>query len=707
MQPTSLACPGHSASYRAEQNDPASEAPRPFFPVGEQPAIRSDGRQGRIYLSTSRSSAGMALLDKAMVLGLILRRIVRTVRGQWALVAVASLAAAYIAAFSYLSIVKYNSFHATVGDLGLHNQIYWLLLNGGPAAYGAHGFDQWYPFPFAKLSMFTVLPIYALYPHPETLLVVQSAALGIAVLPLYFLSLHYIPDRRFGIVIVLVYLMYYPMQGANLFDFHPESLFPLFFISAVYYWHKGSRIRFSLFLIFAALLGPGALIACALFLAYAVWKGSEFHFRRLTFNEIVYSLRQRRLESALFLMLLVAFALEYLAGSITPYVVRANPLTPWNIPVNINVKLQYFILLLAPIGFIALWDRLSLLLLTPFVVNVLFSTSSALTNPFVLHYPLMILPILFLGTIRGTKVLCDSGTSIRQGRLRQSAVILLTLTIAFAVVYSPVGPLNSYVQGGYFAGNHDLGGITLITEHDEFVRSLIELIPADASVLTENDIPQVSGRPGFYVVLPGTPPPPPPSSGQYDYILADASVQYFAQFDVILPYINAALANNSFGILAMGQGAILLKRGHIGEPLILEPFKEFWTPDQLSLFSGTRTAGRLVHQAADGGSFAFWFGPYVALPPGHYLANFSLQVESVTPTDARIITLQVMSDSGNNLWASQVLTLGQFSSAMAWQNFTLEFTLSQYTTGIELRGMSVTTASTIALSGVSLLQTSV
>lgn len=660
-----------------------------------------DKRESTVRLFVGPASLGQRFLRLAVA------KTAHTIREQWQLSMVVVFAAAYTATFSYLSIAKYNSFNAAVGDLGLHNQLYWLLLSGGPSAYNAHGFDQWYPFPWAKPTLFLVLPFYALYPRPETLLVVQSAALGFTALPLYFLCKRYIRNGTFCLVVSSLYLMYFPMQGANLFDFHIESLFPLLFVFSILFWHSEKRFLFGLCLSLAALVGPGGLLTCAIFLTYAIWRETRFHLALSTLRDLLHSLRTHRLEAALMVGLFAVFILQVFVGSIGPYLSRANPAIPANIADNINVKLEYFVLLLAPLGFVALWDRLAVLLAIPFLANAVLTTSSAFWNPFVLHYPLMVLPILLLGTIRGAAVICKSGRSIDEERLRNLAGILLSLSVIFALVYSPVGPLNSNVEGGYFRGNHNLAEITFVSDHDRFVGRLLSLIPPGASVLTENDIPQVSGRPGFYVVLPGTPLPPPPSSGLYDYIVADATVQYFAPFEAILPYLSAALADNSFGILAIGQGAVLLQRSFVGEPLLFEPFNRTWTPDELSLFSGMRTEELLVHPASAGNSFSFWFGPYAVLPPGQYSARFSLQVEGLVPPDARIITLQVASDFGNRLWTSQDITLGQFSSARSWQTFTLNFSLSEFVTGVELRGMFVTSATTISLQTVSLVQNSV
>jgi hypothetical protein len=325
----------------------------------------------------------------------------------------------------------------------------------------------------------------------------------------------------------------------------------------------------------------------------------------------------------------------------------------------------------------------------------------------VLHYPLVVVPLLFFGLIRGIAVISESEkVGAPKNLVRKLGGIVCTLTFVFAAVYSPLSPLNSQVQGGYFAGNHDLAGFTSFTSHDAFLWEVIGLIPRDASVLTENDLPQVSGRPGFFIASPAPPSPlpPPPSSGQYDYILGDSTIEYFASFQDILPFVNSALADQSFGILAMGQGTILLQRGYRGPPVIFELLSDSWGPNRLALFSGRNAGDALVHVPGDGNSFSFWYGPGIVLPPGEYRANFFLQVYDTVPGNTSIITIQATSEGGSHVWASRLLTLGAFAAPKQWQNFTLSFSVSVFTQGFELRGMFVTNSTTIALKNVTLIQ---
>ena len=98
----------------------------------------------------------------------------------------------YTIILSYYAIAKYNAFNAYAWDLGIFNQSLWttlhtknflfstveLFINPTGSFFGTH---------FSPI-LFLVLPFYALYSSPETLLVFQSAILALGAVPLYFFT---------------------------------------------------------------------------------------------------------------------------------------------------------------------------------------------------------------------------------------------------------------------------------------------------------------------------------------------------------------------------------------------------------------------------------------------------------------------------------------------------------------------------------------
>ncbi|HVW24556.1 MAG TPA: DUF2079 domain-containing protein [Polyangiaceae bacterium] len=138
-------------------------------------------------------------------------------------------AAGYAAYFSYYTLRNHFRIGTAALDLGLEDNLVWNAVHWGPlfkssplggpnVSHG--GYHQTY---FAY-----VLGIpYRLWPDPRTLLVIQATFAGAAAIPLYFLARRRLSAPESGIVAVL-YLLYAPLHGANLYDFHYLLLAPLF-----------------------------------------------------------------------------------------------------------------------------------------------------------------------------------------------------------------------------------------------------------------------------------------------------------------------------------------------------------------------------------------------------------------------------------------------------------------------------------------------
>lgn len=101
----------------------------------------------------------------------------------------------YITIIFPLSLSKYYTFHDTFFDLGLNNEILWLLIHGGISNYYASHFSYVYPIQWSKPIIFLLAIIYYLYPHPELLLFIQTLFLGLLPFPLQQLQTIHCPKR--------------------------------------------------------------------------------------------------------------------------------------------------------------------------------------------------------------------------------------------------------------------------------------------------------------------------------------------------------------------------------------------------------------------------------------------------------------------------------------------------------------------------------
>jgi uncharacterized membrane protein len=120
------------------------------------------------------------------------------------------------------SSLRHALFQSTGWDLGIFDQVTYLISQGQPPIsslikvhiLGDHA--AWVFYPLALL--------YKIYPDVHWLFAVQSIALALAALPIWYLAR--LTGLREGVAIALsaVYLLYPVIFNANLLDFHPEVL---------------------------------------------------------------------------------------------------------------------------------------------------------------------------------------------------------------------------------------------------------------------------------------------------------------------------------------------------------------------------------------------------------------------------------------------------------------------------------------------------
>lgn len=167
-----------------------------------------------------------------------------------------ALAVVYFALYSTLSVLRHRTYHSFGFDLGLYDQVFWNTTQGRwfestmtgamPAPHSQLG-DHFTPIYLA------VLPFYFLYPHPETLLVIQTMVIALGAWPVYLLARHLLPPG-YALLWVVAYFLFIPLAYLNLFDFHETafSIAPLGF--ALYFLERGRRLSF-LFSLLIAFLG--------------------------------------------------------------------------------------------------------------------------------------------------------------------------------------------------------------------------------------------------------------------------------------------------------------------------------------------------------------------------------------------------------------------------------------------------------------------
>jgi uncharacterized membrane protein len=185
------------------------------------------------------------------------------------------------------------------------------------------------------------------------------------------------------------------------------------------------------------------------------------------------------------------------------------------------------------------------------------------------HYPAYIIPFIFTAAVDGVKKQIPTPNFMRFGALVRN---LLVLGVIFSLFASPLSPLLATTK---MAIPH-FSEYTLptITEHTVTLQRIVELVPPNASVLTQNNIfPHFSGRLNAYVIpLPHAVNYAPEEMKAYidqlinksEYVLVDVKTDMYGASDQIFNRI----WRMDFGLYAAEDGIYLFKRGYNGEPVL-------------------------------------------------------------------------------------------------------------------------------------------
>jgi len=422
--------------------------------------------------------------------------------------------------FSSLTILRHLAFDTHAWDLGIFTQSLWttaygnkflyytveLFINPTGSFFGVH---------FSPLLL-GLLPVYWAAPKPETLLILQAFVISLGAVPLYLLAKNFAGGRTVGLAFAGAYLIYPAVQYVNLYEFHVQTFLPFLLGFTVYYIVKEDWLRYFPFMLLSLMVEEHVSLILVFLGFYMLWR-----YR----SSIVTSLKKRdfldkRLWVPVITMVLSAvwywFTLwqrdtffptnpaamgEFLGvgnfatlGASSPLQVPlAIILRPGNaIQALMNdgaMKVLYFVLLFGPLAF-ASFASPALLIAT--IPNFMFSliSDAKLHHMLGVHYEAYTVVFIFAAAILTLqKILQKHGL----GMARRVVKIMMLFSLIFFLIASPVGPVVGVLYPNYAAVS--------IGEHERALSEVLTTIPANASILTQNNIfPHVSNRVQAYVI---------------------------------------------------------------------------------------------------------------------------------------------------------------------------------------------------------------
>jgi uncharacterized membrane protein len=420
-------------------------------------------------------------------------RIAPALRRRGPAVIVAAVAVGYAVFMGFLTLRSHAKFNTYNWDLAqLDNQFY-NALHGHPfrcTVLIREG--NWSELRnHAEFSVFALLPFYALHPSASTLLVLQALLLGSAAIPLYRIAARRL-SPWLSIIVVLAYLLYPPLHGAQLFDFHFQPVAAAFLLWAFDCFDARRMWLFALFFLFAIGCREDVSPGTAVFGIFLILCGQRVRAGIVvTVVSLVYFIAMR-----FFIMPAVGtwgFADTYRelfptgARNFTGIIqtIVTNPLFTMR-TLCTPEKLRYALQILAPVAFIPLRRPLLALSVLPGTLFTLLTTGYGPTLDIGFQYGADFVPYIFPAAAL---------TLAGMGRVRRrAAVATLVCATAIATFHWGAIPTRATYKSCY--GWKTFEPPTAI-ERRRFaaMTELAALVPPDVILAaTDREIAHVSNR---------------------------------------------------------------------------------------------------------------------------------------------------------------------------------------------------------------------
>jgi len=406
----------------------------------------------------------------------------------------------------------------------------------------------------AKFGHYLFLPIYALVPRPETLLIIQSVLIGGSSVPLFLFARRHLAPWA-AAALTLAYLAYYPMHGATFSEFQNVPIAALFVFGVVWAADAKRWIWMAAFTAIALLMREDIPIGLSIIGFFLLASGY-----RPTAGLVLAAV------STSYFLLLRFYVMEEAGDWWFPTMYKelwsdgergfrsviktllTNPLFVIT-KLAIEKKLIYLAHLLTPLAFLPLRRWYLWLSLIPGVLLTLLVTNYDPPIQFSFHYVMHWAPYLFMASV---VALVAIGKSPDLGPLRQRAA-LFALCGASAVLsfnYGAFARRENSFKGGF----HKVEFTYTQTEADRYERllQLIKDVPKDATVAaTEKVGPHLSSRRILHTMRTG------PHGAEW--IVASSRELKLSKTKVSL---RAVLDQNQYGVVKRSGDFALFKRGY-------------------------------------------------------------------------------------------------------------------------------------------------
>jgi uncharacterized membrane protein len=194
--------------------------------------------------------------------------------------------------FSNIMIHRVKALGTGTYDFGLFTQMFYSMKNTGtmittlersiPLSHLAVHFSPIY---------YLYLPIFLIFPYPETLEALQVITVASAVVPIYLIAKHFNFSRYLTGFLIILYIFNPALIGSSFYDLHENCFLPVLLLFTIYFMLKQKLIPLLVFVLLTLLVKEDSSIYLVFIMLYFLFSHtSKFKDAKQKQNNVIYSI---------------------------------------------------------------------------------------------------------------------------------------------------------------------------------------------------------------------------------------------------------------------------------------------------------------------------------------------------------------------------------------------------------------------------------
>ncbi|MCP4415065.1 MAG: DUF2079 domain-containing protein [Chloroflexi bacterium] len=458
--------------------------------------------------------------------------------------------AAILATFA---IMRHQRLNSSAYDLAIKSQVIW---NSSQGDWFASTLEvNNYLGDHVQPIMLLIAPLYRLWPDVQLLLIIQAVALSLGALPIYHIGQRHLKNQRLALLFSLVFLFYPALGFMNRFDFHPVIFCIPLLLFAFNAWENDRLLLTHLLLLMALLskeeigLTIFALGLYAIFIRRQVrlglmWASVGLGWSLFSLFVIIPAFRGTDSDTLGRYAWLGADVVTQLRTLIL------NPGFVWQQQMGEPFRWHFLVVLLLPLGYLALLAPATLLIGIPALLYNLLSAVPSQSSIY-FHYIAPFVPFAFIAAILGA-------ARLRLWRPQMIHWIIGSLLLGTAVAWAVDNPFSKTVADPFYP----VYTLEQTFSAEAFAEAKA-LLPKDASVATTMAFaPHLSTRAELYLFYhKGKREIAVYDYPQADYLLLHLSdMRWFVNPRIYYAMIETAVGRDGYEAIYYQEDVVLLQK---------------------------------------------------------------------------------------------------------------------------------------------------